>query len=359
MRTKIILHAMFATAIALTLGCNRSEPAKEQSDWDALRAEVSSLRKCLAQDGAYAFVTNASTPKLAPHIHSQYWLMMLPAESITVRQYEQEKRNFGLDMLGQLERYAKQRANINDIATLQQRTQELLAISDWLKTAPGYGNFILKRWAEDMASTTISKLAVNNNFPVSEAKSLLQRIDQPYKNAEIQIAILNEESPNHYNLPRGSTPECIVREIGQQWATHKASAVQTFKKKFTMRTPPHFSDAFAHDPQLAFYMRSNNRTNASLRSLWNDNDHEETCVYGMFCQVPHKVEQILKFREIAGEIPSPTESDLSSTEQQELFVDRLNDIWLSKCRGQVSKPVGRLVLWVYMGMLNDNYSRAL
>ena len=178
---------MFATAIALTLGCNRSEPAKEQSDWDALRAEVSSLRKCLAQDGAYAFVTNAATPKTAPQ----------------------------------------------------------------------------------------------------------------------------------------------------------------------------FSEAFSLDPRLAFYMKDINRVNASLRALWNDKDHEEVCVYGMFCKVPKMVERILEFRKIAGEIPAPSKDDLGSTEQQELYVGKINDIWLSKHRGQISKPVGRLVLWVYTGMLNDSYSRAL
>ena len=350
---------MFATAIALTLGCNRSEPAKEQSDWDALRAEVSSLRKCLAQDGAYAFVTNAATPKLAPHIHSQYWLMMLPAESITVRQYEQEKRNFGLDMLGQLERYAKQRANITDIATLQQRTQELLAISDWLKTAPGYGNFILKRWAEDMASTTISKPAVNNNFPVSDAWSLLRRIDTPHANAKMQISILNEESPDHYDLPKRDTAELIVREIGDQWSLRKASAVRALKRACKQKTAPQFSEAFSLDPRLAFYMKDINRVNASLRALWNDKDHEEICVYGMFCKVPKMVERILEFRKIAGEIPAPSKDDLGSTEQQELYVGKINDIWLSKHRGQISKPVGRLVLWVYTGMLNDSNSRAL
>lgn len=343
--------------LAMHFACHAG--VEDTGHWLQLRSEVNEMRAQLAKDGAYAFVTNATTSKVAPHIHSQYWLMMLPKANIALRQYEQEKRNFGLDMLGQLEQYAKQRVDINDIAALKQRAQELLAISDWLKTEPGYGNFILKRWAEDMASTTISKLAVNNTVPVSDAKSLLQRIDVPQKNAEAQIAILNEESPDHYDLPNGETPERIVREIGQQWCTYKASAIQKLKQRFAMRSTPHFGEAFARDPQLAFYMRSNNRANVSLRSLWDDNDHEEICVYGMFCQVPQKVDRILQFREIVGEIPAPTEGDLASAEQQELFVNKINDTWLSKHRGKMSKPVGRLVLWVYTGVLNDNYSRAL
>lgn len=359
MRTAIILHTIFATAIVLSAGCSRIETAKEQSDWDALRAEVSSSRKRLASDGAYAFVTNAATPKTAPHIHSQYWLMLIPETNIALRQYEQAKREFGLDMIGQLERYAKQKIDIKDISALEQRVHELLAIADWLKKEPGYGNFILKRWAEDMASTTISKLAVNNDFPVSDAWSLLRRIDTPQANAKMQISILNEESPDHYDIPKGDTAERIVREIGNQWSSRKVSAVQTLKKKYAQKTVPQFSEAFPHDPRLAFYMKDINRVNASLRALWNDKDHEEVCVYGMFCKVPQMVEHILEFREAAGSIPVPTDSDLKDLERQELFVDKLNDIWLSNYREKMSKPVGRLVLWVYTGMLNDTYSRAL
>ena len=359
MRTAIILHTIFATAIVLSAGCSRVETAKEQSDWDALRAEVSSLRKRLASDGAYAIVTNAATPKVAPHIHSQYWLMLIPETNIALRQYEQAKREFGLDMIGQLERYAKQKIDIKDISALEQRVHELLAIADWLKKEPGYGNFILKRWAEDMASTTISKLAVNNDFPVSDAWSLLRRIDTPQANAKMQISILNEESPDQYDPPSGNLPDKILREIGRQWGTHRASAVQTFKTKFSMQHTPRFNEAFPHDPRLAFYMKDINRVNASLRALWNDKDHEEVCVYGMFCKVPQMVEHILEFREAAGSIPVPTDSDLKDLERQELFVDKINDIWLSNYREKMSKPVGRLVLWVYTGMLNDTYSRVL
>lgn len=357
MRTTIILHTIFATAIAMSVGCNRSEKANERSDWDALRTEVSSLRKRLANDGAYAFVTNAATPKTAPHIHSQYWLMLIPEANIALRQYEQEKREFGLDMIGQLERYAKQKIDIKDISALEQRVHELLAIADWLKKEPGYGNFILKRWAEDMASTTISKLAVNNDFPVSDAWSLLRRIDTPQANAKMQISILNEESPDQYTPPSGNLPDKILREIGRQWGTHRASAVQTFKTKFSMQHAPRFSEAFVLDPSLAFYMHDTDRTSASLKALWNHKDHEEVCVFGMFCKIPEMVERILKFREAAGEIPVPADSDLTNTERQELFVGKINDIWLSKYRSQPSKPVGRLILWVYTGMLTDNYSK--
>ena len=347
------------TTVVLSLHFICHANIQDAAHWPRLSSEIREMRLQLAKNGAYAFVTNASTTTKTPRIHSQYWLMLIPETNIALRQYEQEKRDFGLDIIGQLERYAKQKIDIKDIPALEQRVQELLAIAEWLKKESGYGNFILKRWAEDMASTTISKLAVNNDFPVSEAWSLLRRVDAPQANAQMQISIINEESPDQYTIPRGESAESIVREIGNQWSSRRASAVQALKKKCAQKTAPQFSEAFSHDPRLAFYMKDINRANASLRTRWNDKDHEEVCVYGMFCKVPQMVERILEFREAAGGIPVPSDSDLKGLEQQELFVDKINDLWLSNYREKLSKPVGRLVLWVYTGMLNDTYSRVL
>ena len=350
---------ILTTIVALFMHFICYADIQDDSHWLRLSSEIREMRLQLAKNGAYAFVMTTSATAKTPHIHSQYWLMLIPETNIALRQYEQEKRDFGLDMIGQLEQYAKQKIDIKNISALEQRVHELLAIANWLKKESGYGNFILKRWAEDMASTTISELAVNNDFPVSDAWSLLRRIDTPQANAKMQISILNEESPDHYDIPKGDTAERLVREIGNQWSSRKVSAVQTLKKKYAQKTVPQFSEAFPHDPRLAFYMKDINRVNASLRALWNDKDHEEVCVYGMFCKVPQMVEHILEFREAAGSIPVPTDSDLKDLERQELFVDKINDIWLSNYREKVSKPVGRLVLWVYTGMLNDTYSRVL
>jgi len=350
---------ILTTIVALFMHFICYADIQDDSDLLRLSSEIRGMRLQLAKNGAYAFVMTTSTTAKTPHIHSQYWLMLIPETNIALRQYEQEKRDFGLDMIGQLERYAKQKIDIKNISALEQRVHELLAIANWLKKESGYGNFILKRWAEDMASTTLSELAVNNDFPVSDAWSLLRRIDTPQANAKMQISILNEESPDHYDIPKGDTAERIVREIGNQWSSRKVSAVRALKKTYAQETVPQFSEAFPHDPRLAFYMKDINRVNASLRALWNDKDHEEVCVYGMFCKVPQMVEHILEFREAAGSIPVPTDSDLKNLERQELFVDKINDIWLSNYREQMSKPVGRLVLWVYTGMLNDTYSRVL
>ena len=76
------------------------------NEWGRLRAEIMMYKRELASVGAYAFVTNTATPKTAPHIHSQCWVDWLPNEEIERKEYEQEIRNFGLDLIGELEKYA-------------------------------------------------------------------------------------------------------------------------------------------------------------------------------------------------------------------------------------------------------------
>ena len=105
--------------------------------WGALRQEIITLRHSLARDGAYAFVTNADTPKVAPHIHSQCWVDWLPKAEVERRKCEQEMRDFGLDMVGQLERYALDIEPHGDLLALERSAEELLTIAEWLKTSSG------------------------------------------------------------------------------------------------------------------------------------------------------------------------------------------------------------------------------
>lgn len=213
MRAKIILHTIFATAIALSAGCNRVETAKEQSDWDALRAEVSSLRKRLAQDGAYTFVTNAATPKTAPHIHSQCWVDWLPKEDVKRREYEQEKRDLGLDILGCLEKYAWGIEAHEDLEGNKKSAMELLAIAEWLNTTPGYGNYLLKRWAENLALIRICHLAVDGRVGLDEIKSYFSHVGTPIQDLQLRVRILNEESPHKYSLPSSNLTEEAGRRL--------------------------------------------------------------------------------------------------------------------------------------------------
>ena len=70
-----------------------SSVAECAADWIDLRERVKTLRAELSRQGAYAFVTNhATTPPMAPYIHSQCWVDWLPKTNVEQIAYEQEKR---------------------------------------------------------------------------------------------------------------------------------------------------------------------------------------------------------------------------------------------------------------------------
>ncbi len=311
MRTKIILHAMFATAIALTLGCNRSEPAKEQSDWDALRAEVSSLRKCLAQDGAYAFVTNAATPKLAPHIHSQCWVDWLPKEDVKRREYEQEKRDLGLDILGCLEKYAWGIEAHEDLEGNKKSAMELLAIAEWLNTTPGYGNYLLKRWAENLALIRICHLAVDGRVGLDEIKSYFSRVGTPIQDLQLRVRILNEESPHKYSLPSSNlTEEAGSDNICRQWAQHLRESMQHYSKwcESNSRDFPSlkFEDVIWDDRTYSFYIEDYLDGNHTLRDAWGKKAHYTSLCTGMMSMLHWSyLDTIIGYWEVVGELPLP------------------------------------------------------
>ena len=334
MIAKIILRAIFATAIALTLGCNRSEPAKEQSDWDALRAEVSSLRKRLANDGAYAFVTNAATPKLAPRIHSQCWVDWLPKEDVKRREYEQEKRDLGLDILGCLEKYAWGIEAHEDLEGNKKSAMELLAIAEWLNTAPGYGNYLLKRWAENLALIRICHLAVDGRVGLDEIKSYFNRVGTPMQDLKLRVRILNEESPHKYSLPSSNlTEEAGSDNICRQWAQHLRESMQRYSKwcENNSRDFPSlkFEDVMWDERKYSFYIEDYLDGNHTLRDAWGKKAHYTSLCTGMMSMIHWSyLNEIVGYWETTGELPLPAKEIVMCPGSFKGLCKDLNDKYL-------------------------------
>ena len=311
MRTTIILHTIFATAIALSTGCNRVETAKEQPDWNALRTEVSSLRKRLANDGAYAFVTNAATPKVAPHIHSQCWVDWLPKADVKRREYEQEKRDLGLDTLGHLEEYAWSIEAHEDLEGNKKSAMELLAIAEWLNTAPGYGNYLLKRWAENLALIRICHLAVDGRVGLDEIKSYFNRVGTPMQDLKLRVRILNEESPHKYSLPSSNlTEEAGSDNICRQWAQHLRESMQHYSKwcESNSRDFPSlkFEDVMWDDRKYSFYIEDSLDGDHTLRDAWGKKTHYTSLCTGMMSMIHwFYLNEIVGYWETTGELPLP------------------------------------------------------
>ena len=109
-------------------------------NWIKMRDQIRVLRMELSRQGAYDFVTNAATPRVAPLMHSQCWVDWLPKEQAERRAYEQEKRDFGLEFVRQIEKVALPNDRFEDVDAHEAHAKRMLAIAGWLKTQPGYGN---------------------------------------------------------------------------------------------------------------------------------------------------------------------------------------------------------------------------
>lgn len=318
-------------------------------DWALLRKGIATQRQVLAEKGAYSFVADEMTPRKAPHIHSQCWVNWLPDDEVGRRLYEQEKRDFGLDMVVQLEKLGARRIEMGDVVGLRTGAEKLVAIAEWAKTSPGYGNYILKHQAEELAMVLMAKMAVNEKCSIQEVRELLDRIDTPEKSACLQVSVLNEESPHAYARPTATSGSGIQSELGRQWRDHERKAREHFKARFPKRRRVLFEDVREEAREYAFYIPDQNLGDAPISRYWNLKDHEEVCVYGMYSQKREKIGWILKYRESIGEIPSPRAGELGSEESQERYVGRINDAWLAKGSPSSVKPIGRLVMWIYRG----------
>ena len=97
-----------ACVIVLSSIVGYSEETVSENDWTSLKERMKALRSELARQGAYAFVTNReTTPAVAPYVHSQCWVDWLPRENVERIAYEQEKREFGLDFVLELENHRR------------------------------------------------------------------------------------------------------------------------------------------------------------------------------------------------------------------------------------------------------------
>jgi len=331
--------------------------SESHDTWTSLRKQVELLRFNLNRNGIYAIVTNAALPKTAPHIHSQCWVDWLPAEETERRAFEQEKREFGLDVLGQLEGFAMERTELMDACALRERTLRLIAIADWIKGSPGYGNFILKRWAEDLAISSLAQLAVDETCPLYEAKALLSRVDTHEDSARMQVAILNEESPDRWKTSPRMDANAIQRTLGVQWGKRMHEAKDRLSTLRIGKRQILFDDVKTADRRYAFYIPDVNPGDTTIRRCWNLKDHEEICVYGMCNRMRQDVGEILKCREALGGIPMPTATDLKDPASQERYIDRMDILWSQKVRGLGIKAFGRLIVQVRMGRFIDPYTR--
>ena len=163
-RLAIAATVMIAVVVGLWCRCHQTDSCgagnpdvaeAAEVDWRARRMEIRKLRLRLDTVGVLGLAADQQTPDTAPLIHSRYWVDRLPRTEIDRRACELEVREFGLDVVRQLEKLVLSRKISRDAVVLEDTAEGLLRLSEWLSTAHGYGNYRLKRWTELIALNVI------------------------------------------------------------------------------------------------------------------------------------------------------------------------------------------------------------
>ena len=343
------------------------------NDWATLRKEMSDMRDRLANNGIAIFMNHTAPIGLAPHIHSQCWVDWLPKEEVKRRAYEQEKRDFGLDVVGVLEQYAIKEEPIENMHELQQSVEELLAIAQWIKTSQGYGNYHLKRWAENLALIRLCRLTINPASSIDDIKEMFNRVDGTSQNLKLRVAILNEEAPHQFSLPFFKTENNASSSLCKQWSSHMQQSVAHYmeigKSRSQLFSSLRFSDVKFDEPEYAFYIEDALDGSHTFRDAWDKKRHYSLCTSAMDMSLYRDMETLLHYRDAVGEIPLPEHGDVDKMDpfgmsaEMCAYKDLVNTRWREPTKRNSAPHVARVVIRIMRGDLADylttNYRRRI
>ena len=324
---QILFISMFLALIPLV------SIAEDAANWIERIEQMRMLRAELARQGAYAFVTNrTTTPPIAPHIHSQCWVDWLPRTNVEQIAFEQEKRDLGLDFIGNLEKLALTDVSLENIDSLENHADRMLTIAKWLKSEGGYGNHILKSWCEGIALSAMGGMAVNPRCDTNRVLRLLVSIDSVQVNISRRVSILNEESPHRYTVPKCTTYNEAAKSLELQIYPHLMETRNHYRK--AGQNLLIFDKVNDHSHRYAFYLPDillNH--NDIIREWWQRKRHEEVCLYGLENNMVEEIRQILNFRSQLGDIPKPTDEETKDINLAFNYRSRLHDVWRKHTKG--------------------------
>ena len=325
-------------------------------DWVRLRKEVTELRR---KAGSFGFGALVSGGVATPLIRSQSWVDWIPKEDVRRRLYEQEKRDFGMDLLKQLERHAVQIADMREKAALKREVSDLLALRRWLASAHGYGNYFVSRWAENIAMNAAARLAIDGEVPTDEVRSLLSAAPDRDSLFMFRVDVLNDEAPHVFTaspIGRLSGDDCLAL----QWARHLKDANGYFRRLFGERKTGglsyRFEDVRNEDRKFAFYW-DDATGDAALTEWWGGKCHYCLCVGDFDRNCRLDVEAIIRYREEMGSLRLPTENECAVETAREGYVDQIDYAWTMKHLYGKDFHVGDIVVRVCSGVALDFETR--
>ena len=318
----MIRHLIAMTGIVM-LGLSSYAIEPSNQDWTSQLMEIKKLRSALTHEGVYAFVTNAATPKVAPLIHSQLWVDGLPKEEVKRRAYEQEKRDFGLEMVGQLEAYALADTDWKNEKDNAAQAHQLIAISQWLKTSVGYGNYLLYKWAENMAMALAGRLAVNPRADVKEIADILAEAEDYQTDVAFRIAVLQDETPHEYHIPRGEDSAVSHNDLLKQWGKNMQTAIRHYGEDRFWHLKS--SDVRDDKREFAVYVEDPLAQWHTIRAYWDASQHRIFLICGLHESLCNDVRNVLSAREKIGPMPVPPATAFKDSAARHIYVRDMSE----------------------------------
>lgn len=306
---KTLLKTMLCATLAASL------PIQAMTGEPTVEGEMEMLaihRKILGESGLWGFLASAQSNRwVAPKIHSQCWVDWMSQEPAERVQFEQAKRDFGLEVVKAVEGEALLILLPTSTVERVNQADRLLEFSGWVGGGGGYGNLAIKRRVEHLACIPIGYLIADLDYPVEKIEALLARLGTEEDWLRMQRDVLNEESPHKYDARTKD-------ELAVQWHGHFRKAAFAFKDA-KGRYPYNHSESLELPREVSFYCEDETSPRPyTLATKWNQKLHFLFCVRGKTDTITEHVQNFLLFRKMIGRFPLKPTRPLGSFPGEEV-----------------------------------------
>ena len=287
-------------------------------DLGEMRADVVKLGLC-------AYVSDPSSPKVAPHIHSVSYVAWIPDTDVQRKTYEMRKRDFGLVLVGELEKCAMRQRKITEYSSLEDECKAMFRVVEWIKTSPGYGNCFLAHWAENLILNMVGKMAVCPEANTNTVNGILSKLGNDADDARFRQLVLNDEAFEKVSVPKSPNNASSYYSLMRQWGKGMNAAMKHFGVKGSLgRT---WRDASKDERQFAFYLDDSCSGVLSLRTMWDRKLHSVICAMSPEVVRIKAIKGILRFRELIGELPLPSKLQMADAASREKYIESIDFKW--------------------------------
>lgn len=178
--------------------------------------QIEDMTAMLSHDSPAAFLVAVKSNRwVAPFIHSKWFVDRITDPD--AKQEEVSIRAFGKLMAERLDAWSKTLRDARTAEQIAPLTENLLALSDWLATANGYGNLTLAFRCQDVASTGMGRLAADLNFPYEAVSGLVARLQAPWQSSITRAQMLNAEAGTSLFDVAGIDATTIQERLSKAW----------------------------------------------------------------------------------------------------------------------------------------------